>query len=75
MSNGGGDDKRVGEILAVKNNSSTCPATDEIAWRGVFHHILKFTEIPERERPMIPTIKTDRWARGRFEQSLVYRHI
>jgi len=66
---------RVGQIIAVENNSAAGPAANEVALARMIRNISKLSKLSDRKRRMIPFVKPNRW-RGRvFQQRFINRHI
>src|SRR5947207_8781061 len=67
------NDNRIGQILAMENDSTTCPSSDQIAL--VLGYVRVSPKVTKRKRRMIPTIKPDRRKPRVFEQRFIDRHV
>src|ERR1041385_4460173 len=67
------NDNRIGQILAMENDSTACPSPDQIA--PVLGHVRVSPKVTKRKRRVIPTIKPDRRKPRVFEQRFIDRHV
>src|ERR1051325_46008 len=65
----------IGEVLAVENDSTTGPTSDEIALARISGDVGEPAEISKRQGRGTPAIKSNRRRLRGFEQRFIDRHI
>ena len=70
-----GNDHRVGEVIAVRNNSAAGPAADDFPFVRLTGDFRVKAEITKRERRLSPAIEAKYRSRGVREKRFVHRHV
>src|SRR5437868_13206182 len=71
----GGNHDRICQIISVKNDPTTCPASDQITLRSISSDIAKPTEISKRQSGRMPPVESNRRNGRMLEQRFVYGHV
>src|SRR5436309_7711734 len=71
----GGNHDRICQIISVKDDPTTCPASDQITLRSISSDVAKPAEISERQSRGMPPVESNRRNGRMVEQRFVYGHV